>query len=105
MKEYDVYVPFEPTNGTGSWSWLERLLKEQFGDYALATGEHLGGWQAKGVALQGKLRAYSVCGEEQAARPFFKDLKKQIKNRGLTEVLIVEKAAPAREGKPAGERI
>lgn len=105
MKQYDVYLPAQPTNGTGSWSWLEQLLKKQFGAYAAASGEHRGGWEVPGITLEGKLRTYSVCGDEQAARPFFKDLKKQIKAKGVSDVLIVEKPAPAREGEAAGERI
>src|SRR5437870_1461198 len=98
MKEYDVYLPFEPANGASSWSWLERLLQRQFGDYRRMTGHHVGGWGAPGVAMEGRVRTYSICAEEGTARPFFKELKQQLKAKGLGEIVVLEKDAPGPKG-------
>ena len=106
MKAYDVYVPFEPGNGTTQgWSWLEKLLKEQFGEFSKAVGIHEGSWGSAGVSFQGRVNTYSVCADEKQARPFFQSLKRQVSEREHSEILIVEKAAPGPGGELAGERI
>jgi hypothetical protein len=107
MKEYNLYVPLLAKNGTGkairTWRWLEELLKAKFGEIHSATAMHEG--ITAGFAYQGKVRSFSVCAEETKARPFFKHLKQQIKQQRQTEVLILEKDAPGRQGELAGERI
>jgi hypothetical protein len=108
MKEYNLYVPWPTVNGatdesSGSWCWLEELLKEQFGEVHSTTAMHEG--ITAGFAYQGKVQAFSVCAEEARARPFFKHLKRQIKQQGRTEVLILETEAPGPKGELAGERI
>jgi hypothetical protein len=109
MKAYDVYVPLQSAEGaeqTGDrWSWLEKLLTEQFGSYTQATGFHEGAWNGARVKFQGKVRAYSVCADEAGARRFFEQLKQRVKKMGLEAILIVEKDAPTTQGEPAGERI
>jgi hypothetical protein len=107
MKEYNLYVPCPPANGTAKTSdsrlWLEKTLMEQFGTFRTVTGFH------EGVTLdfgyRGKIQAYSVCAEERKARPFFKQLKRQIKEDGRPDILIVEKEAPGPQGGLPGERI
>jgi len=108
MKEYNLYVPWPSVNGAaekaaGSWRWLEELLKEQFGEVHSTTAVHEG--VTAGFAFQGKVRAFSLCAEEGKARPFFKNLKRQIKQQGRAEVLILETEAPGPKGELAGERI
>jgi hypothetical protein len=107
MKEYNVYVPCPEANGsekgTRSRLWLENLLREKFGYFQSATAIHEG--ITAGFAFQGKVQAYSLCAEEAKARPFFKNLKQQIKKQGRPDVLILEKEAPGPKGELAGERI
>jgi hypothetical protein len=77
MNEYEVYVPIHqsgPGEGADRWSWLEALLKEQFGGYTQRVGYHEGTWNGAGASFQGKLRAYSVHAEADDARRFFKRL-------------------------------
>jgi hypothetical protein len=109
MKTYDVYVPLQLANGSKQaadyWSWLEQLLTERFGAYTTATAYHEGAWRAAPVRFQGKVRAYSVNGEETKARQFFKRLKQQVRKMGVDEILVVEKEAPGPQGEPAGERV
>ncbi len=105
MKEYNLYLPFQPTNGSGSWSWLEEVLTKQFGRFTMMTGEHLGDWNVPDITIEGKVRSYSVCGDERAARPFFKKLKRRMTTQGLAQFLIIEKEPPGPRGEPAGERI
>ncbi len=109
MKAYDVYVPIQVAGpaekAEDRWSWLETLLREQFGEYTLTTGNHQGAWNGTDVNFQGKLRAYSVRAEEQDARPFFKQLKHQMTKMGLYDIVVVEKEATGRKGETAGERI
>lgn len=106
MKEYNLYVPFEPGNGSASgWVWLERLLKQRFGQFSKSVGTHEGSWSGSGVTFEGRVNSYSLCAEEKVARPFFRDLKRKITEEEHSEVLIVEKPAPGPKGEMAGERI
>jgi hypothetical protein len=109
MKAYDVYVPIQVARPAekveGRWSWLETLLREQFGDYTQTTGYHQGAWNGADVNFKGELRAYSVRADEQDARPFFKQFKQQLAKMGLHDIVVVEKEATGRKGEPAGERI
>jgi hypothetical protein len=109
MKAYDVYVPLQSGGRTEEaedrWSWLETLLREQFGGCTQTIGYHEGAWNGASADFQGKLRAYSVRAEEEHARPFFKQLKQRIRNMGLHDVVVVEKEAIGLQGEPVGERI
>lgn len=107
MKEYNLYVPWSVGNGAGntngSWSWLEELLKERFGEVQSTTAFHEG--ITAGFNYRGKVQAFALCAEETKARPFFKNLRQQIKKQNQQEVLILEKEAPGPKGELAGERI
>jgi hypothetical protein len=109
MKAYDVYVPLQTPDAAAQtsegWSWLEKLLGEQFGGYTKATGFHEGAWNGARVHFTGKVRTYSVCADESKARPFFAQLKHRVQQMGLEPILVVEKEAPKPQGEPAGERI
>jgi hypothetical protein len=110
MKQYNIYVPSESANGSDkiaaeSWSWLEDLLRKQFGRFRKSIGFHDGTWPKGNVSFEGKVNAYSLVAEQEQARPFFKHLKQQAKKHGQPEVVIVEGEVPGPKGEPAGERI
>jgi len=107
MRSYTLYIPCPSSNGSAkgsdSHAWIEKLLKEQFGEFHKISGFHEGA--TRDFAYRGKIHAYSVVGDETQARPFFKQLKKQLQGQHRPEILIVEKAAPEPEGGLPGERI
>src|SRR5687768_14883579 len=107
MKEYNVYVEYEAANGKRlpAWAWLERALEEEFGAFAKSTAEHVGSWGHGDRKLQGKIRAYSVVGDEARARVFFQQLKKRMEQKGHAEIVILEKERSGPKGEPAGERV
>lgn len=110
MKEYDLYVPCSYDDGSTvepeKFERLRERLLDQFGGFDEFPQPHKGLWKMAHVTFRGEVIVFRVNAKKKRARPFFAQLKEELKTDWRQEdILIVEAERSGPEGVVAGERV